>query len=245
MTTHRAFAPRHPGKERWRHRVTRSGAVVVLASGGLDSCALIGHMARKGREVFPLFIEAGMTWETAEIRSLKRFLSKIPPALARRVRPLKILSVRMDDLYGDHWSTTGRGVPGWRATDSSVYLPGRNIMLLSKGGVYAATLGVPAIAIGTLAGNPFPDGTAAFFRILGRALSAGLGFPLTIEAPFRKLGKEEIMKRYTDLPLKLSFSCSNPRRLRPCGVCAKCRERILAEASPKTPRRRPAAGASR
>ena len=228
MSKNKAFAPRHPGKERWRHRVTRPNAVVVLASGGLDSCALIGHMAREGREVFPLFIKAGMTWESAELHALRRFLSRMPVVLSRRIRPLRVLSVRMDDLYGEHWSTTGRGVPGWRATDSSVYLPGRNIMLLSKGGVYAATIGVPTIAIGTLSGNPFPDGAAAFFRSFGRAISTGLGFPLKIEAPFRRLGKEEIMRRFEDLPLNLSFSCSNPLGLRACGLCAKCRERILA-----------------
>ena len=233
MPRNKAFAPRHPGKERWRHRVTRPGAVVVLASGGLDSCALTGHMAREGREVFPLFIKAGMTWEAAELHALRRFLSRMPPALARRVRPLKILTVRMDDLYGEHWSTTGRGVPGWRATDSSVYLPGRNIMLLAKGAVFAATIGVPVIAIGTLSANPFPDGSAAFFRSFGRAISTGLGFPLKIEAPFRRLGKEEIIRRFGDLPLHLSFSCSNPRGLRVCGACAKCRERILAETRTK------------
>ena len=209
--------------------MTRPRAVVVLASGGLDSCALIGHSARKGREVFPLFIKAGMTWETAELHALRRFLAGLPAALARCVRPLKVLSVSMGVLYGNHWSTTGRGVPGWRATDSSVYLPGRNIMLLSMAGVYAATIGVPAIAIGTLSANPFPDGAAKFFRLLGGSLSTGLGFPLTIEAPFRRLGKESIMRRFADLPLDKSFSCSNPRRLSPCAVCAKCRERILAE----------------
>ena len=217
--------------------MTRPGAVVVLASGGLDSCALIGHMARKGKEVFPLFIKAGMTWEAAELQALRRFLARLPAGLARRVRPLTVLSVRMDDLYGDHWSTTGRGVPGWRATDSSVYLPGRNIMLLSKGGVFAATIGVPAIAIGTLSGNPFPDGAAAFFRSFGKAISTGLGFPLKIDAPFRRLGKEEIIRRFDDLPLDLSFSCSSPLRLRACGACAKCRERILAGTN-KSSRRR-------
>ena len=236
MTRHRAFAPRHPGREGWRHRVTRRGAVVVLASGGLDSCALIGHMGRKGRVVYPLFIKAGMTWEQAELHALRRFLRRLPPGIARRVRPLKVLAVTMDDLYGRHWSTTGRGVPGWRASDSSVYLPGRNIMLLSKGGVYAATLGVPAIAIGTLAGNPFPDGSAAFFRSFGRALSTGLGFPLKVEAPFLRLHKEQVVRRYADLPLHLSFSCSNPRGRRACGDCAKCRERILADATGKSPR---------
>ena len=237
MKRHRAFAPRHPGREQWRHRVRRPRGVVVLASGGLDSCALLGQMARQGRDVHPLFIRAGMTWEAAELHALRRFLAHMPATLSRRIHALKILPVGMNRLYGAHWSTTGRGVPGWRATDSSVYLPGRNIMLLSMAGIYAATIGVPAVAIGTLSANPFPDGTASFFRSISRALSTGLGFPLRIETPFRRLSKESIIRRFGDLPLELSFSCSNPKGRRVCGVCAKCRERILADATGKSRRR--------
>jgi len=144
------------------------------------------------------------------------------------VRPLEVVSLPLDDLYGAHWSTTGRAVPGWRAADNSVYLPGRNILLLSKAAVYAAMAGVPAVAIGPLGGNPFPDASPRFFRAIEKALGEGLDYPIRIETPFLKLSKEEVIRRSAGLPLHLTFSCSAPRGRRPCGGCAKCRERVLA-----------------
>ena len=224
----KSFAPRNVGRESWRHRLRRPDGVVVLASGGLDSCALLAHLARAGREVFPLFVRSGLVWERAELYWLRRYLGKLPADVAARVRPLKVGALPMDDLYGDHWSTTGRGTPGWRAADNSVYLPGRNIVLLTKAAVYAALLGAPAVAIGPLKGNPFPDASPGFFRSLQRALSTGLDFPIKIEAPFLALDKAQIIARFRDLPLHLSFSCSKPKGRRACGVCAKCRERVLA-----------------
>ncbi len=232
----KAFAARNTGREGWRHRVRRPASVVVLASGGLDSCALIGRYARAGIDVHPLFVRCGLIWEDAELAHLRRFLRALPADLARHLRPLKVSRIAMGDLYGDHWSTTGRGVPGWLAADNSVYLPGRNVALLAQAAIHAALIGAPRVAIGTLKGNPFPDGAPRFFAAMQRSLSLGLDFPLKLEAPFLRYDKERIIQEASDLPLDKSFSCSRPRMTRsssvssarPCGACAKCRERILA-----------------
>lgn len=222
------FAPRNIGRESWRHRMRHPDGVVVLASGGLDSCALIAHMALLGRKVFPLYVRSGLVWEKAELFWLQRFLAALPSRIVARVRPLRTVSLPMNDLLVGHWSVTGRGTPGWRAADNSVYLPGRNIVLLAKAAVYAAMTGVPRVAIGPLKGNPFPDASAKFFRAIERALTEGLGFRVKVEAPFLALEKEDLVRRFADLPMHLSFSCSRPAGRRHCARCAKCRERILA-----------------
>ncbi len=224
----RPFAPRNLGREAWRHRVRRPDGVVALASGGLDSSALLAEMARRGHEVFPIFVKAGLVWERAELAGLRRFLAALPESIGSRVRPLKVASALLDGLYGEHWSTTGRGIPGWRAADNSVYLPGRNAVLLTQAAVYAALVGAPRVALGVLAGNPFPDATPRFFRALQEALSEGLDYPIELQAPFRRLYKEEVIRRSADLPLHLTVSCSQPAGGGPCGRCAKCRERTLA-----------------
>jgi 7-cyano-7-deazaguanine synthase len=232
----RPYASLHPGHETWRHKVRRPDGVVVLASGGLDSAVLVGRMARLGREVLPLFVRGGLVWEAAELVALRRFLRALPRDLAARIGPVKVVRLGLADLYGRHWSTTGKGIPAWGATDDSVYLPGRNVALLTIAAVHAAMAGVPRVAIGPLHGNPFPDASPRFFRAMQRALSEGLDFPVKILAPFLAMEKEEVIQLGDGLPLELTFSCSRPRGGNPCRRCAKCRERILALARAHRPR---------
>jgi 7-cyano-7-deazaguanine synthase len=112
-----------------------------------------------------------------------------------------------------------------------VYLPGRNIVLLSKAAVYCAATGVSRLVIGTLDHNPFPDATPEFRAAIARALSLGLAHALSVDAPFAAIGKPEVIRRGMALgvPLDLTLSCMNPALPgRHCGACSKCRERHLA-----------------
>ena len=50
----------------------------------------------------------------------------------------------------------------YHTPDEEVYLPGRNIVLLGKAGVYCAAADLDRLVIGTLDHNPFPDATSAW-----------------------------------------------------------------------------------
>jgi 7-cyano-7-deazaguanine synthase len=184
---------------------------------------MLAALVRQYRKVHPVFIRQGLVWETAELRSLRRYLR------AARIRhePLAILHLPADDLYGEHWSTTGHKVPGATTPDEAVYLPGRNLMLLSKAAVFCALNKIDTIAIGSLSHNPFPDATPKFFRDFATAASEALGSRVKITTPFRALTKKEVVRRghRLGLPLHLSFSCISPRRGLHCGRCNKCAER--------------------
>jgi 7-cyano-7-deazaguanine synthase len=193
----------------------RKTSICALVSGGLDSCVMVAELARRYRRVYPIFIRQGLIWETTELRHLRRFLRATPI----NHQPLTILSLPVTDLYRNHWSTTGRKTPGAKSHDAAVYLPGRNLMLLSKAAVFCALRGIPAIALGTLAGNPFPDATPRFFRDFGRL--AGV----RVITPLRQLSKTQVIRRGRALPLELSFSCIAPQHGRHCGRCNKCAER--------------------
>jgi 7-cyano-7-deazaguanine synthase len=87
---------------------------------------------------------------------------------------------------------------------------------------------VHRIALGPLAGNPFPDATPEFFETIGRALSLGLNHPISIATPLTSWHKDEVVRQGTALgvPLDLTLSCMNPTADdRHCGACSKCRER--------------------
>jgi 7-cyano-7-deazaguanine synthase len=209
-------------------------------SGGLDSAVLLRDALRAYRRVQPLYVRAGLLWEAAEIRFLRRFLKALrAPGLMR----LEVIDVPMADLYGSHWSTGGGRPPAFDAGDASVYLPGRNIALFSKAATFCALRGITTLLSGILRANPFPDGTPAFFRAMERAVSRGLGSPLRIRAPYRGLRKAQVVRRAAGLPLRWTWSCVNPRPGgRHCGRCSKCAERMEAFRSAGVPDPTPYAG---
>jgi 7-cyano-7-deazaguanine synthase len=199
--------------------------VSVLASGGLDSSVLVAQLAATA-QVHPIYIRCGLKWEAMELAGLERFLAALENP---NVMPLTVLSLPTAAIYGDHWSITGADVPNADAPDEEVLIPGRNILLIGLAAVWGSTHGVSRIAIGSLDANPFPDATPEFFDSFSRALSIGLGRSVQIEAPFRNLHKQDLIRQYKELPLELTLTCMAPRDGGfHCGQCNKCRERQLA-----------------
>ena len=195
----------------------------VLLSAGLDSAVLAAAEARQAT-VHPIYVSAGLAWEPGELEAVGRLLRA--PALAG-LAPLACLTFTVRDLYPPtHWALRGEP-PGFDTPDEDVYLTGRNIVLLSKAGIYCAQRRIGRIALGPLAGNPFPDATPAFFDAMGRALSLGLAQEIRIEAPFAGMSKADVIRLGVELgvPLELTLSCMNPQDGRHCGACSKCRER--------------------
>src|SRR4051812_41345213 len=114
---------------RMRWTMPPSDSRAILISGGLDSAILLGESLNQSTTVQPLYIRTGLSWEPVELAHAQRFLI----ALARpSLRPLRILEQPVADLYDDHWSLTGKNVPGAETPDEAVFLPGRNVLLLSK-----------------------------------------------------------------------------------------------------------------
>src|SRR5204862_2803317 len=134
---------------------------------------------------------AGLAWEHGEQRIVERLLSR--PPLAGHAAPLVRLEFSMRDVYAPtHWALTGNP-PAYDTPDEDVYLHGRNVALLSKAAVYAATRNISRIVIAPLAGNPFPDATEQFLNALSGALTLGLDAPIQIQAPVSTLHKADVI----------------------------------------------------
>lgn len=199
-------------------------ASAVLLSGGLDSAVLAAHEACDGA-VQPIYVRVGLAWERSELEMVSRLLAC--PPFAGRVKPLASLIFEMTDIYAPtHWAIRGTP-PAYDTPDEDVYLTGRNLVLLAKAGVFCAQRGIGRIAIGPLAGNPFPDATPDFFDAMAAALSLGLAHPIHVAAPFAAMHKSDVIARGVELgvPFELTLSCMNPAGTRHCGLCSKCRER--------------------
>jgi 7-cyano-7-deazaguanine synthase len=198
--------------------------LAVLASGGLDSCVLLGEAVAAYPAVQPLFVRVGAVWEEAELAMLRRFLAALAaPAL----RPLVVLSQPVADLTPGHWSLTGDGVPPLGAPDEDSYLPGRNVLLLAKPLLWCHAHGIPELATAPLAGNPFPDATPEFYDAFAAAVGRAVGGELRVLRPYADRGfhKADVIRRGRGLPLQYSLSCARPVRGQHCGACSKCGER--------------------
>jgi 7-cyano-7-deazaguanine synthase len=207
---------------------------LVLLSGGLDSAVLAAHEARTDR-VVPVYVSVGLAWEDAEARMVDELLAS--PAFADRIDPLTRVSFTMRDVYAPtHWAI--RGVPpAYDTPDEDVYLVGRNLVLLTKAAIVATKAKAHRIALGPLAGNPFPDARPAFLTSMSQAVSLGLDHPIEVVAPFLEWDKVRVIRRGVELgvPFELTLSCMNPAVTaglpQHCGLCSKCRERRDAFAS--------------
>ena len=188
---------------------------------------LVAERAREG-PVVAIYVSVGFAWEAEERAMIARLFAA--PPLAGVVAPPVELSFDMRDVFAaDHWAVKGTP-PAFDTPDEDVYLPGRNVILLSKAATWLAARAVAfpvRVCMGQLGGNPFPDATPAFLAAMARALSLGLAMPLAIETPFTAMHKAEVIRRGVELgvPLDLTLSCMQPRGGLHCGECSKCRER--------------------
>jgi 7-cyano-7-deazaguanine synthase len=199
-----------------------AAALAVLVSGGADSAVLLAESLTNHHRVYPLYVRCGLFWEEVELAHLRRFLAAIHrPAL----QPLHILEMPVRDLYDVHWSLTGEGVPDGDTSDEAVFLPGRNVLLLSKAMLWCHLHSVPAVALAPLEANPFPDATPQFFAAYEAVVNQAVGGAVRVLQPYRGLPKTAVLRRGRDWPLELTFSCIRPVDGRHCGRCNKCAER--------------------
>jgi 7-cyano-7-deazaguanine synthase len=209
------------------------GQIAVLTSGGLDSAVLVADLREQGSIVQPIYVRFGLAWESVEETRLRSFLDSLPPGAD--LRPLVILEEPVADLYGVHWSVSGNDVPDAASPDAAVYLPGRNLLLLAKSSVWCALNEVPAIALGTLQGNPFADSGPDFFDGFAALVQRGLSHRLSVLTPYAGMTKAEVVQRGRHLRLEHTFSCIHPRDGMHCGSCNKCAERRKAFAALSIP----------
>lgn len=203
-------------------RLKDQGAVAVLVSGGVESAALLADALDRYERVYPIYIRKGFKWEGVELGSLRSLLGSLKSdGLAK----LAVLEVPVKAIYGPHWSLGKLETPSYSAPDSAVFLPGRNLLLLSLGGLFCSIRRIPSLWIGILKGNPFRDAGTGFLHEVEGLLQETLGFSLRIAAPLRELTKGQVIRRWSAVAWGKTFSCLNPAADRHCGRCQKCAER--------------------
>ncbi len=211
---------------------------LVLSSGGIDSTTCLAMAIKKyGREnVTALAITYGQkhvkeieaSVKVAAFYGVEHLIMDLSEIYRYSDCSLLAQSEREipKESYAEQISRTG-------GTPVSTYVPFRNGLFLSAAAGTALSKGCEVIWYGAhsddAAGNAYPDCSEDFVKAMGSAIRIGSGQQLSLEAPFVKWNKAEVVKEGLRLhaPYELTWSCYEGGD-RPCGVCGTCRDRAEA-----------------
>jgi len=212
---------------------TPQSRVIVLLSGGMDSCVCAALAVRDFDEVAALHVSYGQRTEQRERQS---FL-----AICDRLNIKQRLVVRNEAL---------RAVGGSALTDKNIavpttpvrtgqipvtYVPFRNAHFLSVAVSWAEVLGASAIYIGAVEpdSSGYPDCRPAYYEAFNRVIQAGTKEGnIEILTPLIAMHKAEIIRLGLELnaPFDLTWSCYSGED-RACGMCDSCVLRLRAFAA--------------
>lgn len=196
---------------------------VLLSSGGLDSTTLAYWLQKQGISFVPLFINYGQHCVDTEYQTLKEV---IPSAFQESIHTIDISQIYQGSkskiiIEPNLWTDNMVGDP--------LYLPYRNLLMLSTGAAFAQAYGYNRLFAGFINSNHAKeiDCSARFFVELGKMLSEYGS--VRIEMPFRDMSKYEVACIGIDLnvPLGNTFSCQAASVV-PCGACPNCVDRLEA-----------------
>jgi len=197
--------------------------VLLLASGGLDSTTMAYWLLDKGIDFIPLFINYGQHFVETEMERLKDVL---PNGKLKEIQIIDISAV-----YKNSSSRLIKKTDLWTEsiTADDLYLPYRNILLLTIASSIASTNGLTKVYSAFINSNHAKeiDCSNEFFGKLEPVFGDYGG--VSLEMPFRYMTKYEVAKLGIQLgaPIGRTFSCQVSERV-PCGVCPNCVDRIEA-----------------
>lgn len=207
-------------------RVTYERALVLL-SGGADSTAALCLAIGRYAEVAAIGFDYGQPNRDHEMTAAQRIAGAVGVPFARIVMADTIATGR--GLLGavrDH-DPTATGL-------NPAFVPGRNAVFLTAAAAHACSRwpsGNLAVVIGATGEDSagFPDCRRGFFDVLSLALRYGYAREITIDAPFTKLSKAEVIAQLDESSRDIvatSWSCY--RASGPCGACTACMVRAAA-----------------
>jgi 7-cyano-7-deazaguanine synthase len=212
--------------------------VVVLLSGGMDSC-VCAAMAAREQEAAAVHISYGQRTEERERKAFVGICDRlgIRDRLMVRNEALKAIggsALTDQDIEVPESSVIGQDIP-------VTYVPFRNAHFLAVAVSWAEVLGATEVYIGAVEqdSSGYPDCRPAYYKAFNEVVRAGTKEGLIrIVTPLIGLKKSEIVMRGLELgaPFDLTWSCYS-REDRACGVCDSCvlRLRAFREAGAQDP----------
>jgi len=173
--------------------------VLVLLSGGIDSCACASYYITQGASVNALFINYGQNSAQREADAALKIC--------------EYYDIPLDKVIIS-------GFKSW----SGGCIPGRNSFLLYTGMIsFRYTTGI--IALGIHAGTNYSDCSPEFVQIMQASFDLYADGCIYVGAPFINFNKRDIWNycKSENVPIEFTYSCELGRE-QPCGNCLSCKD---------------------
>jgi 7-cyano-7-deazaguanine synthase len=170
---------------------------VVLASGGLDSTAVVALMLSRG-PVSMLFVDYGQPSRHREWGAVQIVASHYGLEVERLILPIDL--------------------------SRTLAMPGRNGWLLHSALLRSWPF-VGNIAAGIHGGSQYPDCSPAFLEQMQNVFDLYCGGVVRVVAPFISWMKGDVVRFAVEakVPIDVTYSCDLGRD-QPCGACLSCRD---------------------
>lgn len=214
--------------------------VVLLQSGGLDSCFLASLFSYLGFEIHHVFVDYGQNSREQEKRAVEAIVKEYGGTL--HCVEMSIPWLKDSTVLVENQEVKNADIPRkFSAVKVGVYVPMRNHLLLSLASSLAESLEIPYIASGIdgkqdFWGRPItgtPDKHPNFVRALEKSMSEGSvikhikGKKFELLCPLVGVEKYDTIAygtRFLNTKWELSWSCYNNSE-EPCGTCGACVDR--------------------
>lgn len=212
--------------------------VVVMLSGGLDSCVAAMLATGQHAEVHAISFRYGSLHEAHETRSAR--------AIADELHLDSHLVVNMPDVFTAGALMGESDMPHQSYDElaaaegpSPTYVPFRNANMISLATARALVVDADEVWAGAHAEDAhnwaYPDCTPEFNGAMAAAVYIGTYHKVRLVVPFQLWTKTDIVRTGMAIDaamLARTWSCYDPRGDRPCGECPTCvaRAHAFAEA---------------
>lgn len=174
--------------------------VLVLVSGGVDSCVCLSMALELGSNVAALHVSYGQPAESLERTAAETITAHFGVQL-------------------QHITVAGLAIP------SSGYIAGRNLVLAALA-LASTQRAERSVVLGVHAGTRYPDCTEDFVRAVQNAFDTYADGRVQVHAPLIGWSKAAVFEycRTKGIPMDLTYSCE-AGTVPPCGTCDSCRDR--------------------
>ncbi|MCZ6777375.1 MAG: 7-cyano-7-deazaguanine synthase QueC [Acidobacteria bacterium] len=198
--------------------------VVVLLSGGMDSCVAAAMARRKG-SIACLHCSYGQHSAGRE-RSAFEAVAKALGASEQRILDMMHLGSMGGSALTDRTIAVPAADPDRREIPAT-YVPFRNAQFLAAAIAWAEVLGATRVVYGAVEedGSGYPDCRESFVRAFNHLIEVGTraGAGLQLDAPLLHCSKAEIVRLGVEMgaPFHLTWSCYKDEDVA-CGNCDSC-----------------------